>query len=205
MVEMETEYQSALLREAIIQAWDCVIKGSGAVYLSGPITTGRRYIQKMRSGLSHNEAVRRVKQSNIADLLTAAIHLRATRKEIVIEPGSLHFPNWSQAEYHLLWERLIREHVRLAVFMPDWEYSLGCAIEFAHAYNNGIKMETLSGARMHATDAIQLLKAARDDILKDDVGGALRDHANRLSEIIANFPAAGEGITAATRDNYRKD
>src|SRR5439155_2651080 len=143
--DMSAQDQDSALHKAIIGAWDCALADSRVTYLSGPITTGVRYAQQLRSGLSGDAARERARQENIADLLETAKLLRRQRGEIIVEPASLDLPEWSQSEYHRLWEKLIERHARLVIFMPGWEYSVGCALEFAHASVHDIRTEALSG------------------------------------------------------------
>src|SRR6266481_7587488 len=81
--------------KAIIGAWDCVLAGSRVTYLSGPITTGLRYAQQVRSGASVDAARERARRENVDDLLATAKRLRRQRSEIIVEPASLDLPEWS--------------------------------------------------------------------------------------------------------------
>lgn len=179
--------RATALHAAIVQAWDCTFAGSRVVYLSGPITTGLRYVQQLRNRAAPDAFSTRVRQENSNDLLSAAKRLRTLRGEVIVEPASLHLPEWSQADYHQFWERLIERHVHLVVFMPGWEYSFGCAREFAHASSHDIRTEFLSGAPISIDNGIALLVAARDDLRSDDAGGALAGLADRLDEVIGRL------------------
>jgi hypothetical protein len=153
-------------------------------YLSGPITTGPRYIRQLRTGVLDAESIRAIRSENIRDILATAKRLRQQRSEIIIEPASLRLPEWSQRDYHTLWERLIEHHIHLAIFMPGWEYSHGCAVEFAHASAHDIRTETLSGSFLSIEEGISLLALARNELLSEDENGALLDHAAQLKAII---------------------
>src|ERR1700733_14220250 len=126
------------IHEAIIRAWDCVLAGSDVAYLSGPLTTGLRHVEQARSGASIDSFAQQIVQENSKELTTAAQRLRKTRNKIVVEPASLHVPDWSQVDYYMLWEMLIERHVQVVIFMPGWEYSAGCAVEFARAWAHDI-------------------------------------------------------------------
>src|SRR5690348_344367 len=104
---MAAQSESGALHKAIIGAWECALSGSRVIYLSGPITTGFRYAQLVRNGKPADMAREQAIQKNIGDLLETAKRLRRERDEIIVEPASLHLPEWSQAEYHRLWEELI--------------------------------------------------------------------------------------------------
>jgi hypothetical protein len=174
------------LKNAIIRGWDCVLPGSRVAYLSGPLTGGSRYVQALRRGATE-PTLKRAKQENSEELLNAARRLRMLRSEIIIEPASLHLAEWSQSDYHELWERLIERHVHLVIFMPGWEYSFGSALEFAHASKNGIRTESFSGAPISIEDGIALLIAARDDLQREPANGALSNLATKLDGIVGRL------------------
>jgi hypothetical protein len=141
----------------------------------------------VRGGASTDTARERARRENVDDLLATAKRLRRQRSEIIVEPASLDLPEWSQAEYHRLWERLIERHARLVIFMTGWEYSVGCAREFAHASLHDIRTETLSGAPISIDDGIALLSAARKDLRGHDVGGRLGGLSDQLDEVIGRL------------------
>jgi hypothetical protein len=88
--------------------------------------------------------------------------------------------------------------------MPGWEYSLGCALEFAHASAHDIRTESLSGAPISIEEGIGLLAAARDDLRDDDAGGALKALADQLSEVIRKVKQLLRPAKDLSR-NLRKD
>jgi hypothetical protein len=168
------------LHSALLEAWDCAFAGSRVAYLSGPITTGRRQIERIRAGVMDSEAKLAIIRENSEGLRLTAQRLRSERAEIIVEPGSLNIKHWSQAEYLGLWEEFIERHARLIIFMPDWEYSVGCAIEYARAATHDIRAEAVSGAAITVDDAIALLRAAETDLREDNARGALSELADRL-------------------------
>jgi hypothetical protein len=201
---MRTQGEINLVSEAIFRAWDCIVAESSAIYLSGPITTGPRYVRQVRNGLSHESAIKQIREINVSDLLSAATLLWGQRHRIVVEPSRLQIPEWSQAEYHRFWEKLIEKYVNLAIFMPGWEYSHGCAIEFAHAYLCGIRTETIDGAPLSIERAVGLLVSAREDLKKDDAGGALARLRDCLDRIVRSISRTG-GAPSVSNAHIRKD
>jgi hypothetical protein len=133
-----------------------------------------------------------------------AQRLRSERAEIIVEPGSLNIANWSQDEYLELWEQFIERHVRLIIFMPGWEYSIGCAIEYARATTHNIPAESISGATITVDDAIALLRAAETDLREDSARGALSDLADRLNKVAARLTDMTRP-PAFVSDKLRKD
>ncbi len=114
-------------------------------YLTMPVTTGRRYYEAMdRHGvrtLADLEAAKpgalreEVILPNIEEsvLLGRAIGVRTGH--VVVVPGvfEAHRQRWSQAEYMVLWLRLITHDVETVHLSPHWEYSNGGAVEYARA------------------------------------------------------------------------
>lgn len=192
------------LHATILEAWDCAFTGAPVTYLSGPITTGLRQVERLRVGDAGKEGKSEVIRENSDDLKAAAKKLRAERAIALIEPASLNVADWSQADYLALWEALIERHVRLIIFMPDWEYSIGCAIEYARAVMHDVRTETVSGSLIGIEDAIALLSAARDDLRSDDAGGALVGLADRIDEVVQRLGAMLRPATV-TSEALRKD
>lgn len=181
---MTAEAQPSPLHQAILEAWDCAFHGSRIAYLSGPITTGLRQVERIRAGGDSQEGKYAIIRDNSDALIATAKKLRAERLETIVEPASLNVKQWSQADYLHLWEQLIERHVRLILFMPDWEYSVGCATEFARAVAHDVRTETVSGSPITAEDGIALLTAAHEGLVENDAGGRLADLASGLAAII---------------------
>ncbi|MEY9421132.1 hypothetical protein ABIF69_007574 [Bradyrhizobium japonicum] len=152
------------LQKEVARAWDLALTGTPVLYLSGPITTGKRFVDLLRARQASTEAIERVRRENIDELLAAARQLRLQRNSVVVEPGSLEVRDWSQSDYHTLWEHLIEHHASAVVFMPGWEYSIGCTKEFGHALRKDIRMETLGGNPLSREEGIALLRAAELDL-----------------------------------------
>lgn len=154
---------------AIRQVWRSAFGSRRVSYLSGPITTGLRFIEwwaetghnlpptsdAYRDSLReqvilHNEA--RVK-------LTAEL-LRAKGVEPVIEPASLFVSSWSQQDYLELWEQFIVDHADRILLMDGWEYSAGCASEFCRAHVEGVPTVRIDGSPVVARDGIAAIDRA---------------------------------------------
>lgn len=174
------------LHKAIIQAWDCAFAGSQVAYLSGPITSGPRYIDALKDGASQSD-LEQIKRQNCEEIMLEVRRLRTQRREIVIEPASLQLPEWSQSDYHTLWEQLIERHIRLVILMPGWQYSIGCAIEFAHASAHNIRAETLAGAPVSIDDGIELIAGACNELRKIGKIPALARLVTKLSAVVTRL------------------
>jgi hypothetical protein len=156
------------VHEAVLQAWECAFLGTSITYLSGPITTGKRYVELVQAGPVPPSVRKQLIQENCDELKAKALVLRRTLGHTVLEPASLTVREWSQTDYLALWERLIEKHVSLVLFMPGWEYSVGCATEFVKATTVGIRTETVAGAPLTLRGGLRLMCAAVKHIENSD-------------------------------------
>lgn len=172
-----------LVRDAILQAWLCALADTRVVYLSGPITTGPRLVASLRQGTGDVSEIVRL---NSDDIIRTAAYVRQARQEIVVEPASLNIKGWLQKDYLKLWGDLIERHVNLMLFMPGWEYSIGCVTEFIQAARCQIKTQTISGLVLTHLDARRLVKAAISDLSRSDQKNLprLEELASSLSHLL---------------------
>lgn len=177
-----------VIHHALTQLWTSSFAEERVTYLSGPITTGRRYVEEVRSGTEAAAAT--AFEANCSDLRRTAARLRRDRGETVVEPASLSVPGWGQTDYIRLWEHFIERHASVVVFIPDWQYSAGCAAEFAHAKKHGVPTETTSGEALSTATGLTMLRAALKEVseLGDD----------RLARLVADLTLAVSRIEAST-------
>ncbi len=171
--------RTSAMHDALMQPWVCAFASVRVIYLSGPITTGPLFLEAIRSGVG--DARERAFDANSAALKATAARLRNERSEIVVEPASLNVVGWSQNDYIAFWEIFIERHVRLVMLMPGWQFSAGCAAEFAKATESGIRTETLEGLELRPEQGIAMLQAAADD-MKD--GGRFEGIARLRASIL---------------------
>ncbi len=114
-------------------------------YLTMPVTTGRRYyevldrhgvatladLEARRPGALRDEVI----LPNVEESVALGRAIAARTGQVVIVPGVFEArrQRWSQAEYMVLWLRLITRDVACVHLSPDWEYSNGGAVEYARA------------------------------------------------------------------------
>lgn len=199
-----TDRPQEFFQRAILDAWQCAMPEHGAIYLAGPITTGLRYVASVKGDPQALNLQERVTAGNLAELRRAAQMLREQRREIVVEPGSLHIPGWSQTDYYALWRTFIERHARAVVFMPHWEYSTGSAHEFAFAVQHGVPAETLSGVPIRLEDGIALLAAAIRDLETRDEP-RLRDLVNDLRHVARDIETLVRPVVTVRSNGLRKD
>lgn len=149
------------LRGVIERAWACAYGGTKISYLSGPISTGHRYVRYLRSKTYRSLA--EVIEWNRAELSGTAMRLRQTLG-IVMEPGGLAVESFTHEDYMLLWEKLLERSVSRVLFLPQWEYSKGCAMEYLRAKTLGIPTNTIDGKMIDDDQGLFLIRAANLDI-----------------------------------------
>lgn len=141
----------------IFQAWRCILGNDRRVtYVSGPITTGPRFVTARENGIAEADKSA-VINANIAEIVEAAESLRRDSGRIVIEPGSLLVQAWSQEDYLTLWTALITRYIAEVRFLSGWQMSIGCALEYARAVENGIVCCDLDGTPISKDAAIVLV------------------------------------------------
>lgn len=188
------------IQASLMQAWNCTFGDTRVIYLSGPITGGPLLLE----GATRSEAVRR----NCAELRATAERLRRERNEIIVEPGSLDIAGWSQPNYLALWGDFIERRAKLVLFMPGWEYSVGCTSEFLRAQKRNVRTETISGSAIGIDDAIGMINAAIARIMaienRDSAG--LKAQAARLREVCAGLESYRRPVPSTTlHEPLRKD
>jgi hypothetical protein len=150
-------------RDLILRAWLSALGDRRVIYLSGPITTGLRRIAAEENG-TDSPTLEGVKLANSKDIREAAERLRRENpSDIIVEPASFTAEGWSQPDYLQLWKDLIERHAGEVCFLPNWQYSVGCAEEFDHAVALGVATSNLDRSALTLQFGIELLdRAVRD-------------------------------------------
>lgn len=174
----------------LLQSIKCAVGGKVATYISGPITTGPRFIEwyistghllESDANAYQQNKLKNVLARNESDIFEAAITIRNKFTAPVIEPASLHIPSWTQQDYYLFWTELMRRFVSRVVALDGWQYSIGCVIEFHHAIQCGIQIETVDGVQLNEDNARKcILDAAADIELRGSSFELLKRMAQKL-------------------------
>jgi hypothetical protein len=138
------------------------------IYVSTPITTGRRYYDWRRTVAGLSEAdpnFEALHQRNVEDPNRASAHelvlaLRRTVGPTVIDPTALDVVGWEQEDYHNFWVWLVEGYIGTVVFNDGWEYSTGCAREYAAAVRAGATTLSASLSPRKASVALMLIDSA---------------------------------------------
>lgn len=167
-------------QERLMNILSCVVNKRSAIYISGPITTGHRFIDwYIEDGYSleddpdvYQEIKRKfVLSKNESEILEVANTIRKSSTTPVIEPASLHIATWDQKDYHRFWTELLRRFISQVVILDGWQYSLGCALEFYYAVQYDIEVCSQNGQPLSERDGRKLVLDAADDIERR--GGSL--------------------------------
>jgi hypothetical protein len=167
--------------EALLNILASVIVGRSAVYVSAPITSGRRLAQWLASrnvefDPSHPESYaefqREVLEPNCEHAQDIISNLRKKFPNVVIDPTALKdIEGWTQNDYRDLWGKVIEQYAKTVVFIDGWQYSNGCSYEFLVSYqsasdqcplvlNENLKPLTLEQGLILIRAAINELKEA---------------------------------------------
>ncbi|WP_244487897.1 hypothetical protein [Aminobacter sp. DSM 101952] len=182
----------------LLSAWESVMEKSSAIYLSGPITTGPRFVQwhaleghlldstgeEYRKELGHH-----VIAPNSADIQKEAGRLRRQYRVPVLEPATLNVSGWRQNDYLSLWNKVIETLVARMIMMPGWQYSFGCATEIASAFRAGIPVTTIDGIHITPRKARNLLQVAAHELKStslDPLRSSIADFADSIEAISKN-------------------
>lgn len=161
------------LLDALRKAWRSAFGSQKVTYLSGPITTGPRFVDwwvrfgcklALNSAAYRNELRENVIIPNENELRLTAELLRAKGSEPVLEPASLFVSGWSQQDYLELWGHFIADHASRLLLMDGWEYSAGSASEFLQAHLEGLPTARTDGSPIVARDGLAAIGRALDHI-----------------------------------------
>lgn len=176
-----------------LSAFDSVLNGEKAIYCSSELTTGKRlnalYRQlgvrttsDLRQRIGEEAFRRLVWDPNVAEANAFArdLHHRLGG-EIAITPAPFFSPKWGQPEFLAFWETVIRTRCKAVYFSPDWEYSSGCAFEFAVARDARLPTFYADGRDMSFAEGRGRIVAAADELEAEGLDVApLREVLARL-------------------------
>ena len=160
--------------DSLLNVLGSVVVDRSAVYVSTPITSGRRFAdwssgRDLEIDLSHPETyqefLREVLEPNSEHARKIINKLRSLFPKPLIDPTALKdIEGWVQDDYRVLWAKIIEQYADTVVFLNGWQYSNGCAYEFFIANRPGsdsrpsVLNETLEPLTLE--DGIRLVKSA---------------------------------------------
>lgn len=159
--------------EHLMQALEAAGADRNVVYLSVPITTGKREIALMKElGVQTQAELRTTHRArwlrdvvglNAAEAQQQADELRRgmVGSGIVVDPSRMHVEGWEQDDYNAFWVELMRRHVRRLVASDGWAYSQGARGEVGLALALGLQITDLAGRAFSDEDLERDAEAAR--------------------------------------------
>jgi len=155
--------------EAFAELLHGVLPKRIAIYVSAPITSGRRFVDwytrhRQTTG-SLEEYQREHSREVVAPNRNAASalvkKLRATHSEPVIDPTAVaDIEGWTQGDYRVAWARIIDEFASTVVFANGWEFSSGCSYEFLVATKAGVETRDELSRPIKLETGLSLLQRA---------------------------------------------
>jgi hypothetical protein len=173
---------------------DCVLNGEKAIYCSSELTTGMRLYEALREHRLKTAAELKEKMGaewfhvhifgfnvHAAAGFARSARARVDDDTMVITPAHFNAPQWTQPEYLGFWETLIRTRTKKVWFNRNWEFSNGCAFEYAVAADAGVATCNHLGAPLEPKQAIRALHTAIAQLNAEGFDTAkLRENLGRL-------------------------
>lgn len=196
--------------ELLLEVFKTILNGRGALYVSAPVTTGKRYAtwrSRVAPSLADTDpAYRRMHRESVVipnreDVRSFVQELRRTRSAVVIDPTSFgDVPGWKQNDYRYLWGRTIEQFVHTVIFVEGWEYSDGCSYEFLVARRSGARTLKQDGSELALAEGIELIGAAAHRTRDLPGSVAFRDRVRaELSQVPTRW-ANAHGTEQTVRD-----
>ena len=123
-----------------------VVVGRSAVYVSAPITSGKRLARWVGSRNvefdpshpdNYEDFQREVLEPNCEHAQNIIGDLRKKFPNVLIDPTALKdIDGWTQDDYRYLWAKVIEQYATTVVFIDGWQYSNGCSYEFLVSYQS---------------------------------------------------------------------
>jgi hypothetical protein len=160
--------------EAIVEFLRGVFSSRMAVYVSAPITSGRRFFEWYSTRNKRPALPKEYESDHLAQVVapnrSAAIalvkHVREIRGNSVIDPTSVHhIEGWTQGDFRTAWARVIEEFAKTVVFANGWEFSNGCSYEFLVAVKSGIETVDEELRPLSATAGLSMIRRAATELL----------------------------------------
>lgn len=141
------------------------LKGTGPLtYLSTPITGGeKKYEFLVRHGKTDKGQLDEAESREYArDVIGYNSEMAKgvanclggnPANGVVLNPGTVTIPGWTQKDYLNHWLTVVREVADKVVLVPGWEFSKGCVYEAREALNKGIPLQEIRIQDLDRTSA----------------------------------------------------
>jgi hypothetical protein len=159
---------------AMLEVLSSVVATRKAVYVSIPITSGRRYIEwytqnqskpNFKENGSHQDFVVNVIDYNRKQSKQIITNLKKFFSDILINPTTMiDIKGWEQNDYRDMWGRVIERYARTVVCTDGWNFSSGCSYEFLVAKTSKIKTVDENNKYISIEQGIKQIEQAVADI-----------------------------------------
>jgi hypothetical protein len=159
--------------DALIELLRGVFQTRSALYVSVPITSGRRFLEwyssfQERSGQTENYQAGHLNHVIAPNRSAAAALVKRAREisSVVIDPTAVdHIEGWTQGDFRTAWARVIEEFARTVMFADGWEFSNGCSYEFLIAKKAGLQALDESLRPIDLQTGLSMIRRATDELL----------------------------------------
>jgi hypothetical protein len=164
-----TEHQRDV--QVILEFLASVTGEQETIYMSAPITSGKRLLEAQQNGNSslpksslQTELSTQIIAHNRLYAKAVAQKIRAESDAVVIDPTLVgDIDGWNQDDYRAAWAKVIEKYVKTFISVDDWNYSNGCAYEFLVAKRLNLKTLDERFNFISLDEGISLIeKAVRD-------------------------------------------
>lgn len=160
--------------EMLIAAYESIFIGKAGIYVSTPITTGKRLVDLLlKNGVRHREelkrklgdheadlALKKVTEENIQSGEELTTYLKNLGLTNVINPARFQAVHFEQDHYNHFWAILIERKICSVYFNHNWEYSHGCRTEYLATIRHNVPAHDETGKPLSSLLAITKLNAA---------------------------------------------
>jgi len=161
----------------VISAFECIAPDDGCIYLSGEITTGKRFYNLLREygvhskeqlkeklGSNFQQVWKKLMDENLVEGHAFFQKMHEGGYRNLINPGPFFAKGWEQEHYLYLWEWVIVHKCCETRFNSGWNYSNGCTLEYAISLRKSIPRRHKDNRILDAAEAIGQIEAALADL-----------------------------------------
>lgn len=156
-----------------------------AIYVSAPITSGRRSAEWYRTlsqgvDLSNPEyaslKIEHVIKPNTDAVQPIITALREHEKQVVIDPTALISPSgWTQGDFRFFWGAVVKRFASTVMFLDGWTYSAGCAYEYLVASECALRTIDVNRQDITVSSALLDLQVAIEELRLLEMDTAFQD------------------------------
>ncbi len=162
-----------------------LFSGNEILYVSTPINTGERFISWYNSvgktlienSTEYNEEkTKNVIEPNMINAKVIIKKIRQSTGKVIIDPTTFEDKTlqWSQDDFYIFWDKVIKELVNEIIFLDGWEYSIGCCCELLSAFENNINIYSQDMRKLTIEESITRLNNSSNMYLANNLKQGVR-------------------------------